>query len=156
MAVSDKEKNCVENKLFFEQVRRLLDENREIRIPVKGTSMQPFLHHMDHVVLKKAVGSDLRLGKIVLAIWKETYILHRIVGKDRAANLIKLAGDGNLAQVENIILPDVMAVVVRVYRADKEVDINSVLCMYSALVWYRLRFTRRIYYKIKNTLLKRK
>ncbi|MGJ1196363.1 hypothetical protein ACR777_09275 [Sphingobacterium spiritivorum] len=156
MAATDTDKYYVENNLFFEQVRRLLDENKEIRIPLKGSSMFPFLQHADHIVLKRATISDLKLGKIVLGIWNEVYILHRIVGKGKRTNVIKLAGDGNLVQVEKINLSDIVAVVVRAYRADKELNINSGFCLFSGLIWYRLRFMRRVYFKIKRMLLERR
>ncbi|QQT25880.1 S24/S26 family peptidase [Sphingobacterium spiritivorum] len=150
MLVSDEKKYRIANELFFEQVRQILGESQTVRITVAGNSMLPFLQPEDQVVLKKAEKTDLKTGKIVLALWNKSYILHRIVWKEKSAKKIRLAGDGNLAQVEDVHMSDIIAVVVRGYRGDKEVCVNSNLHMCAAFIWYRLRFIRRVYNKIKT------
>ncbi|MFE7085350.1 S24/S26 family peptidase [Sphingobacterium spiritivorum] len=150
MIVSDKNKYIMDNDLFFEQVRQMLDNNKTVKIPVTGTSMSPFLCPDDHVVLEKILKTDLTCGRVVLAVWNKAYILHRIVWKEKNGERIRLAGDGNLVQVENTTLSDILAVVVTAYRGEKKINIDSTLQIYVGLIWYRLRFLRRVYHKLKN------
>ncbi|MGJ1430477.1 S24/S26 family peptidase [Sphingobacterium spiritivorum] len=150
MLVPGREKYRIANKVFFEQVRQILNENQIVRIAVSGNSMLPFLQPEDQVVLKRAEKSDLKTGKIVLALWNKSYILHRIAWIEKSAKKIRLVGDGNLVQVEDVHMSDIIAVVVRGYRGDKEVCVNSKLHMCAAFIWYRLRFIRRVYNKIKT------
>ncbi|EEI93412.1 hypothetical protein HMPREF0765_0988 [Sphingobacterium spiritivorum ATCC 33300] len=156
MIISDKNKYIMDNELFFEQVRQLLDNNKTVKIPVTGTSMLPFLKPADHVVLQKVFGPDLRCGNIVLATWNNTYILHRIVWKEVGGKRIRLAGDGNLVQVENICLSDILAVAGMACRGEKKINIDSTLYTYMGLMWYRLRFIRRVCSKIRKLLKERK
>lgn len=156
MTMSDKSKYSIDNDLFFEHVRQMLDNNKAVKIPVTGTSMLPFMHPGDDVILKKALKTDLICGRIVLAIWNKAYILHRIVWKEQEGDRMKLAGDNNLVQTEHIDLSDILAVVTTAYRGEKRINIDSPLQVCAGLVWYRLRFLRRIYNKMNKIYKKYK
>lgn len=69
----------VENGVFFEEIRRMLDQGLDASFTVTGNSMWPlWAHRRDRVVLKK-VNTPLKKGDIVLFTPAEgRYMLHRI------------------------------------------------------------------------------
>ena len=69
----------VENGVFFEEIRRMLDQGLNASFTVTGNSMWPLLvHRRDQVVLKK-VNTPLKKGDIILFMPAEgRYLLHRI------------------------------------------------------------------------------
>ncbi|MCF0203002.1 MAG: peptidase S41 [Bacteroidaceae bacterium] len=71
-----------------------LDENRTVKIPLKGYSMRPFLENdRDTAVLTKP--HKPITGEPVLALLEDNkWVLHRIVAID--GDSITLLGDGNL------------------------------------------------------------
>lgn len=135
-------KRIIPNDLFFEQVKERLNAGQKVKIPVAGRSMEPFLQNGDLVVLKRFEENDLMNGKIVLAYFNNAYVLHRIVRIKE--DIITLAGDGNIQQVEIITDKDILAVVIQAYRGEKELSINTLLGQF----WYKLRFIRAVYGKI--------
>ena len=70
----------VDTKQYLDMICGLLREgNREISVPVAGSSMSPFLHHGDTVYLN-SVDTPPKKGDIVLYTRPGgQYILHRIV-----------------------------------------------------------------------------
>ena len=70
----------LDTKEYLDVICGLLREgNREVAVPVAGSSMTPFLHHGDTVYLNP-VDAPLKKGDVVLYTRPNgRYILHRIV-----------------------------------------------------------------------------
>ncbi len=93
---------------MIKEVQKLVDEGLSVTLPVKGTSMLPFIvGGKDSVVLKKP--QEPRIGDIVLA-WVEgrRYVVHRIIGI--SGGRVALMGDGNLKGVEHCSVNDIKGV----------------------------------------------
>ena len=140
------EKIVVENEVFFAHVTEMLDAGHRVTIPVKGSSMLPFIRgEKDQVVLEKA-GEDLSEGDIVLFYVGETgkgrYILHRIQSLD--GDRVDIMGDGVLSSHEKVTRDRVLAKVVTILRnGEKEVDPYSSQERRKARLWRRLLPVRR-------------
>ena len=70
----------VDNESYLKEMLFLLQENRQIVIPVSGNSMTPFLcGGRDFVMLRKCEKNELRTGDIVLyQRIQGQFVLHRI------------------------------------------------------------------------------
>lgn len=113
----------IKNRIFFEEVERLLNEGREVHFKVQGNSMRPMLRSdHDTVVLHgcSKKGGDttlintktLRVGDVVLFRYKGHHIMHRIVR--RRGDHFTMAGDGNLHLREECQAEDICAKMVAV------------------------------------------
>lgn len=120
-----------------------------VKFRVRGKSMHPFLKEGDAVLLKRSEQGDIRFGKIVLANYKDRYVLHRVMWK--TPRHLYLAGERNYAQVEKVNEEDVVGVVLRAFREDKKLDVDSYITLGLSAGWFVLRPLRRIVNKlIKN------
>lgn len=130
-------KSPIPNASFFREVEWFLRDNNKVMIPVKGGSMRPFLHNGDRVRLIPVVHRKLSKGDIVLAHTSFGILLHRIVRmRDEE---IWLAGDANSKQLESITREEIIGLVDKAWRGEKELDINSFYKRALAFLWYRLR-----------------
>ncbi|MDR0541265.1 MAG: S24/S26 family peptidase [Dysgonamonadaceae bacterium] len=97
------------NEAFFETVKALLDEGKQVRIPVKGKSMRPFLEDGDTVMLVSAEDRPIRWGTVVLArVTTGDIILHRVVFRNK--NRLWLMGDAHVRQREQTTVENVLAI----------------------------------------------
>lgn len=140
-----KTNNCT----FFQEVKKLLKEGREVKISVVGESMRPFLREGDQVVLQSIADKELSIGQIVLALYRDTYVLHRVIAKKK--EMVLLAGDANYTQIEYVNNRDVMAVMKHAYRNDRVLSRHNWQNRMYGMIWFRMRLGRRIY----NKLIKR-
>lgn len=136
----------IPNALYFQQVKEALVLDKQVRITIKGNSMLPFLREGDQVELRKITLSDLALGNVVLAMYMNNYILHRIIKCKKQS--VVLAGDGNYHQLEIVDHTAVMAVVTAAYRNGQVVNITSNGQRLLGFLWYQGRFLRLVYNKI--------
>lgn len=144
----EKDKIIVPNKFLFEQVLEYLRQGKQVTIPVKGTSMRPFLREGDRVSLEPFEKKDLTGGIIVLAKTDDQMVLHRVVKYNE--HQIWLAGDGNLVKHELVDYTDVVATAVRVYRDGAKININQRWRCVLGQIWYWIRPFRRIIMKFNN------
>lgn len=128
--------------MLFEQVSSFLEQGKYVTIPVKGSSMMPFLKEGDSVTLKPVVSKELTKGLIVLAELGGKVILHRVVRFERGN--ICLAGDGNLVTHELVSSADIMAVLVYSSRSKRITYLNQYWWRSLGLFWYWARPLRRI------------
>ncbi len=126
----DKAYPPIPNNVFFEQVIACLNEGKNIVMYVQGNSMFPFLCNGDKILLAPAKSEALEFGDIVLAKTQIGIILHRIVKIEE--NVIVLAGDGNVKQIEHTFPNEVLGKVMRIYRGQLEWDACS---LKSSLIW---------------------
>ena len=115
------DKMIIDNDTFFADVQRMLDEGKRVTIPVKGSSMLPFIRGgKDLVVLEKA-GEVLRADDIVLFHVGPReggrYVMHRILSIDGDA--VDIQGDGVPKTHEHVRRNQVIAKVVEILRDGK-------------------------------------
>lgn len=135
------------NKEYFSYVESLLQNGENVKIPIRGKSMLPFLRETDKVVLFPPYAERFSLGDILLAREESgRVILHRLV-KINKEKLI-LAGDGNIIHHETINFNQVIGVARWAIRGDKMIDLQSFKSKMLGMFWYKIRFVRRVYIKI--------
>lgn len=140
----------VGNDSYFEQVKLLLAEGKTVKIPVKGTSMLPCLKEGDQVLLKKTGMGEMEWGTIVLALYQDGYVLHRLVG--RKGDRLELAGDNNWVQIERVDCDAVVGMVAEAYRGEELLRIYSTSNMQKAWLRYKFRPLRRVWGGLINKL----
>lgn len=140
----------LDNNTFFDAVKESLNKGNQVKIPVTGNSMRPFLRNGDIVTVTPFARCRLKKGAIALADWKEGYVLHRVVGM--ASGTVTLAGDNNLGQVEKVSDSELFAVVSACYRGGKLVSDQSHVDRILGVFWYYLRPMRRMLAKINRML----
>jgi hypothetical protein len=125
------------NEWFLKEVKTLLDKGQQVRIPVKGRSMRPFLQDGDTVVLAPINDRSVRWGKIVLARTDLCgTVLHRVVLINKG--IIWLMGDAHFRQREQTATQAVLAVVVAASRNGKDLKLNSFGWHCATLIWFLL------------------
>ena len=130
------EKIQVPNNQFFALAKQLLHEGKKIEIPVKGSSMHPFLFNGEMVVVAPvSVECSLRKYDIILAETSTGQVMmHRIREISPAGILMK--GDGNLSQTELVRPADVMGRVVSVHRKGKPMSLYTPFLLFLARIWH--------------------
>lgn len=89
----------------------LLRQGSTVRIAVRGMSMFPFLHTGDVVLVKPADDSDLRFGRLVVFQSGANWVVHRLVGQNRAKWLVYTRGDGLVRRDKPVPRANVVGVV---------------------------------------------
>lgn len=136
----------IRNDLFFEQVKEYIGLGKEVVFSVRGSSMSPFLKEQDLITVKPLTNITLKIGHIVLAYFKNGYILHRIIHLDK--HHVYLAGDANLAQIEKIERKELIGFLSEATRNDKQITLYTLKVLCLAKVWYHIRPLRRVWAKL--------
>ena len=96
------------NEIVIKETISLLQEGRRVVLPVKGSSMHPFIIGDRESVELVTPTSPLKVGDVVLAWVNDSfYAIHRIIGID--GTQVRLMGDGNIASTEQCTVDDVAA-----------------------------------------------
>ncbi len=126
----------------IQEVLKLVDEGVSVTLPVKGTSMLPFIiGGNDSVILQKS--ADPKVGEVVLA-WVDgrRYVVHRIIGI--ADGQVTLMGDGNIKGVEHCSVNDIKGVATHIVDGNgNKTYLYGRRSRLSAKLWYFLRPFRR-------------
>lgn len=143
-----KRKVIVNNQAFFDYIAPFLEEGRQVSFLVKGQSMRPFLFEGDKVLIRKPLGRPWKRGDLILARWRNAYVLHRLVKRRKKS--FGLAGDANLVQIEWVEEADIIAVALSASRDDKKkYEADDAWKRMLGMCWYYLRPWRRLLAKIK-------
>ena len=123
------------NDIFFAEVERMIAEERQVVLRVRGNSMRPFIRSdRTRVQLSPCQPQSLKKGDIVLFRFRGRHILHRIIRRDGERFL--LAGDGNYRKTETCTVNDIVAVVVAVIRPDgRTVECTSLRWRAASKIW---------------------
>ncbi len=142
----------VSNEDLFEDVIALLRDGRLVTIPVKGSSMAPFIiEGKDTVVLEgiEAATPDgqerhrAKIGDIVLFHTDGKYYLHRIIRLEN--DIAEIQGDGILHSKERCATDKIFGRVRTVIKnGRKQIDVNSSAYRLKIRVWLSLHPCRRI------------
>lgn len=143
------------NPLYIASVRQLINEGRQVEIPVRGWSMRIFVEHeRDKAILAPCDIDKLKRGDVVLAdVGNLTYVLHRIIAINGSS--LTLMGDGNVTGTEQCEKKDVVAIVtgfIRKGRTSPDLLSSKKWKIYSWW-WVRLLPIRRyllLAWRIKN------
>ncbi len=130
------------NELVIAEVKKLIDEGKEVTLRVKGNSMLPFIRGDKDFVVMRQVDAPLRRWDIILARDTECRLLiHRIVAitPDR----VIMMGDGNLGYTEKCLHKDIIARVEQIRKGDKLINCYSKSMLAKTIWWHRLLPIRR-------------
>ncbi len=95
--------------LIIKETIAMLQEGRRVVLPVKGSSMHPFIIGGKESVELVSPTQPLKVDDVVLAWVNGThYVVHRIIGID--GQNVTLMGDGNIAGIEHCTTDEVSAV----------------------------------------------
>lgn len=119
---------------LFTAVCQMLQEGYDAEFTVTGNSMWPFLSHgRDRVTLRKAEGSSLKKGDIVLLQAEHGYLLHRIT---RLKNgMVQTTGDHNCYHDAFVPAENVLGRVVCFTRKGKQLSCSNLLYRLCSWLW---------------------
>lgn len=129
----------VSNRLLLPQICQLIKNGEQVRLRVKGRSMEPCLYGgRDEVILSPCQPLALLEGAVVLAFLStpQRYVLHRII--HRSENCLTLMGDGNVKGVEYCDVTDVKAVAYFAFRKGRKISLSAGYWQRYAWVWHLL------------------
>jgi len=144
----------IDNNQLIGEVKKLLKSFPSVVLPVKGTSMLPFIIGSKESVELVRWEKDFQIGDIVLAWTKDYYVIHRIIKID--GDDYTLMGDGNIIGTESCKRSDIVAKAE--YVVDKHGNKHYLYtprrCQASRL-WNKLKPVRRWILAIyRRTILK--
>ena len=143
------------NEIVIKEAIALLQEGRSVVLPVKGSSMHPFIIGGRESVELVTPPSPLKVGDVVLAwVTGSYYAIHRIIGIE--GNRVTLMGDGNIAVTEQCTVDEVAALAEYVIAPNgKRRYLYSTGRLRFSRLWCRLLPVRRWLLAIyRRTLLK--
>jgi len=128
-------KKTIPTGLLLDQALSVLTDDNSVEIPVKGSSMMPFIVEGRDSVILKCVGKSLKSGDIVLAFLPQRgYVLHRIKHID--SDTVILHGDGNLSGDESCGLSDIKARACGIrHRSGRVTDCGSRCFAHRSHLW---------------------
>jgi hypothetical protein len=144
----------IDNNQLIGEVKKLLKTFPSVVLPVKGTSMLPFIIGSKESVELVRWEKDFQIGDIVLAWTKDYYVIHRIIKID--GDDYTLMGDGNIIGTESCKRSDIVAKAEYVVdkHGNKHYLYTPCRCQASRL-WNKLKPVRRWILAIyRRTILK--
>lgn len=137
----------VDTDAYVSMLRDLVNEGKECRLLISGSSMAPFLvHERDSIIFSKP-DRELRRGDMVF-YQRDTgqYVMHRIL-KVKPEGLY-IIGDAQ-TEVEGPVRPEqVFALITKVNRKGKWVGPGNFWWWFFSTVWLRLFPIRRLILKL--------
>lgn len=137
-------KKVIDNKLFFEDVAKMLSAGEQVCIRAKGNSMLPMIRDgKDEVVLRKPSEESFCVGALLLArLSSDRYVLHRVTHID--GEKIRMRGDGNLSVYEWCKRQDIIAEVAEVKRGNRTIEQGDFRWRLYKSLWPSNSFVRRV------------
>lgn len=141
----------VPNHILFAEVEQQISQGKNVKIPLVGNSMYPFLRENRHILTLSPVQSfPLKVGTIALFRHNGQHVLHRLIRRNKKQ--YTFSGDGNINVFEHVKESDVVAVLTGVEVASgKSVNLHSPIRHCIVWLWLRcpkrrllLRFCRRV------------
>ena len=137
---------CVEGHRAVPAIHEILNEGGEVELRVSGSSMSPVLKDGRDGVLLTAPGKTFRRYDILFFQREDgSYVLHRMVGRDRGGRLI-MNGDAQ-SWTERIEPSQVIAVVRSIRRKGRWMECSRERCRLFAAAWARTRPFRPLIFR---------
>ena len=139
----------VDTEEYLNAVSALIAEGREVTVPVRGGSMNPFLVDNRDCVLLVPAPERLRRGDIVLfRRASEQYVLHRIVAVRRSRSgshepVYFMRGDAQEVTEGPVARAQVRALAARVMRQGRWLTDRDLRVLFFRHLWCRRYFPRR-------------
>lgn len=139
----------VDTEEYLNAVSALIAEGREVTVPVRGGSMNPFLVDNRDCVLLVPVPERLRRGDIVLFRRSSgQYVLHRIVAVRRSRPgghepVYFMRGDAQEMTEGPVARAQVRALAARVMRHGRWLTDRDLRVLFFRHLWCRRYFPRR-------------
>ena len=139
----------VDTEEYLNAVSALIAEGREVTVPVRGGSMNPFLVDNRDCVLLVPVPVRLRRGDIVLfGRSSGQYVLHRIVAVRRSRPgghepVYFMRGDAQEVTEGPVARAQVRALAARVMRQGRWLTDRDLRVLFFRHLWCRRYFPRR-------------
>ena len=142
----------IPNEIFFLHIFLEINSYKAVKIPVKGSSMLPFIRPLsDEIELTGLNEESITKGNIVLARTSENkFIVHRIEKVEK--DVITLRGDGNLSLREQCDKKNIFAEVTAVYKKKRTIRKGSFEWNLAKECWFSSPLLRRIYLKIDRSM----
>lgn len=134
----------IDNRLFFDEAMKQLEQGNKVRMRARGSSMVPFIRDgRDVLVLERPGAASFRRGRLLAALLpgEDRYVIHR-VARLRGERLW-LRGDAVLTRKETCLHSDVVAEVTEVVRGDTSAKVGSLRWNLYRFLWPRNGFLRR-------------
>lgn len=127
------------NKDILLLIREQIAAGRSMRLQVRGNSMSPLLLDLhDTVLLHPVDPAKIKMGDVILYLWKDGFLMHRVVGikesPDGIPECFICRGDA-LQNSENVPIEDVIALA--------ELPDHSFLTLLVRRVWLQMRAWQR-------------
>ena len=143
----------IDNDSFFSVVQQEITAGNTVRFQLKGNSMEPFLQDRQNILLSGIDPVKTHIGEIVLAKWKNKYLLHRIVYQNE--HYLYLVGDNNLVQIEKVDRKNIIAIMMGSYKTAtyKKFTLWDRII---GITWFMIRPVRRAKNLITRKLIPQK
>ncbi len=142
-------KNII-SKVFID----LLQQGKDVDIPVYGLSMFPFYLPGDYVRVVKVNFETLKHGDVVVFKSGNKLVAHRLLKIDRNREILICKGDGLIYKDKDIVNDDIVGVVCLHYRNNHVVKsyplIRRVMVLVSPFVGFFFFYTARIWNKMQS------
>jgi hypothetical protein len=117
-------------------IRKLLENDKRVRITVTGNSMYPFLReNKDSVELITCSFPGIRSGDIILIQRDDSaYVLHRVIFKKKEH--VYINGDAQRSLEGPIRRDQILAKVNTVWREGAEISVNNIVWKVLAFLWF--------------------
>ncbi len=129
-------------------IRKLLENDKSVRISVTGNSMYPFLReNKDSVELITCSFPEIRAGDIILIQRDDSaYVLHRVIFKKK--EYVYINGDAQRSLEGPIRKDQILAKVTTVWRKGAEIPVNNILWKTLSFLWFcMLPFRKTIIFR---------
>lgn len=139
---------------LFPLVSELLEQGQNVRLPVTGDSMYPFLRDgIDSVEFTNGKFEDVDRGDIVLIRRTDGYyVMHRILNKQNGC--FYMVGDSQ-QWIEGPLYPDqIIAVVKAIWRRERRIACSNLTLKLLVKLWLILRPCRHFIIKVYRKLRK--
>lgn len=139
----------IDNSCVFQEAALALDRGETVRIRLVGQSMYPFLRQdTDVLIIGPKNKKKVRVGDTVLACYKGSYILHRVVSFGKSDSYV-LQGDANIKKREEVNYQDIAGVLLSIERTSHQHIICCNNCWrIRGVIWIKLVFIRRLLLKV--------
>lgn len=109
------------------QIAQHLEQQGRVHLRVRGSSMLPWVRPGDVAVIRRAGINEMRCGDVVLFKRESRLFVHRLVEKHGAPGDARFLakGDAHPGPDGMVDRELVLGRVVRLYRGDKQIDLDS-------------------------------